>query len=210
MDRGNITQVDEGFMKKIAVYCGSSSGTEAIYKEQANALGEAMAKRHIGLVYGGAKVGLMGAIADAVLKAGQEVIGVLPTFFGTKEIAHEDLTELIMVKTMHERKMKMNELCDGVIAMPGGFGTMEELFEMLTWGQIGLHSKPVAILNTNGYYDSLIALADQMVSDGFLKKLNQELLIVENDVEVLLDKMENYEVTNVPKWIIEKKAARSD
>ena len=183
------------------MFCGSSSGSEAIFQEQAIALGEAMAKQNIGLVYGGAKVGLMGAIADVVLEGGEEVIGVLPKFLGTKEVAHDNLTELVLVETMHERKMKMNDLCDGVIAMPGGFGTMEELFEMLTWGQLGLHSKPVAVLNTNGYYDSLIALVEKMVSDGFLKKLNQDMLIVEDDVEKILDKMQTYQAPKVAKWI---------
>ena len=188
-------------MKKITVFCGSSYGNDSIYEHQAIALGEELANRKIGLVYGGAKVGLMGAIANAVLKGGSEVVGVLPKFLAKKEVAHEHLTELVLVETMHERKMKMNELCDGVIAMPGGFGTMEELFEMLTWGQLGLHSKPVAILNTNGYYDDLIELIDKMVSDGFLKKLNQEMLIVETDVEKLLDKMQNYQPPKVAKWI---------
>lgn len=188
-------------MKKVTVFCGSSDGNNSAYREQAIALGEELAKREIGLVYGGAKVGLMGSIADAVLKDGGEVIGVLPNFLQTKEVAHDHLTELFLVETMHERKLKMNELCDGVIALPGGFGTLEELFEMLTWGQLGLHSKPVSILNTNGYYDDLIELIDKMVASRFLKKLNQDMLIVENDVEILLDKMQNYQAPKVAKWI---------
>ena len=188
-------------MKKITVFCGSSDGNESVFQEQAVALGEALVKRNIGLVYGGAKVGLMGAIADAVLKGGGEVFGVLPKFLGTKEVAHDNLTDLFLVETMHERKMLMNDLCDGVIALPGGFGTMEELFEMLTWGQLGLHSKPVAILNTDGYYDDLIELVDKMVVAGFLKKLNQEMLLVDTDAASLLDQMENYDPPKVAKWI---------
>lgn len=188
-------------MKRITVFCGSSNGTDFIYREQAIVLGEELANRKIGLVYGGAKVGLMGAIANAVLGGGSEVIGVLPKFLAKKEIAHEHLTELVLVETMHERKMKMNELCDGIIAMPGGFGTLEELFEMLTWGQLGLHSKPVAILNTNGYYDDLIELTEKMVANGFLKSFNQEMLIVDENVHRLLDKMQNYKAPKVAKWI---------
>ena len=145
-------------MKRIAVYCGSSPGTNVFYKSQALAVGKTLAKNKFGLVYGGAKIGLMGAVADGVLKSGGEVIGVLPIFLQSKEVAHENLTELILVKTMHERKTKMNELCDGVIALPGGFGTLEELFEMLTWSQLGLHKKPIGLLNTKGFYNPLITL----------------------------------------------------
>jgi uncharacterized protein (TIGR00730 family) len=148
-------------MKRITVFCGSSSGTEEIYTTQATLLGETLAIRNIELVYGGAKVGLMGAVADGVLNQGGKVIGVLPNFLGAKEIAHPKLTELILVATMHERKTKMNDLCDGVIVLPGGFGTLDELFEMLTWAQLGLHKKPIAILNVDGYYDALIFLYKQ-------------------------------------------------
>lgn len=191
-------------MKRVTVFCGSSIGTDDFYRAQASLLGQTMAKRNIELVYGGAKIGLMGAVADAVLKEGGKVIGVLPEFLQSKEIAHEHLTELLIVQTMHERKMKMNELCDGVIALPGGFGTLEELFEMLTWAQLGLHGKPIALLNLNGFYDALISLIQTMVDKGFLKQLNQDMLLVSDDIYELLDKMKNYQAPIVGKWISEE------
>lgn len=188
-------------MKRITVFCGSSFGTEEIYKEQAALLGETLAKQNIELVYGGANVGLMGAVADAVLNNGGKAIGVLPNFLRSKEIAHLGLTELILVESMHERKTKMNDLCDGVIALPGGFGTLEELFEMITWAQLGLHKKPIAILNINGFYDYLIQLTEVMVSKGLLKEVNQQMLLVSNDIDDLLNKMNNYTAPTVGKWI---------
>ncbi|MGO4773785.1 TIGR00730 family Rossman fold protein [Flavobacterium sp. W22_SRS_FK3] len=188
-------------MKRITVFCGSSFGTEEIYKEQATLLGETFAKQKIELVYGGANVGLMGAVADGVLSKGGKAIGVLPNFLRSKEIAHQGLTQLILVESMHERKTKMNDLCDGVIALPGGFGTLEELFEMLTWAQLGLHKKPIAILNINGFYDSLLELTQVMVNKGLLKDINQEMLLVSNTIDDLLDKMNNYTAPTVGKWI---------
>jgi uncharacterized protein (TIGR00730 family) len=188
-------------MKRITVFCGSSSGTEEIYTSQAISLGQTLAKRNIELVYGGAKVGLMGAVADGVLKEGGKVIGVLPNFLGSKEIAHPKLTELILVDTMHERKTKMNDLSDGVIAIPGGFGTLDELFEMLTWGQLGLHKKPIAILNVDGFYDALIVFIQTAVDKGFLKPANQQMLLVSDNIDDLLDKMESYVAPTVGKWI---------
>ncbi|HEX8016489.1 MAG TPA: TIGR00730 family Rossman fold protein [Flavobacterium sp.] len=188
-------------MKRITVFCGSSFGTEEIYKEQAALLGETLAKQNIELVYGGANVGLMGAVADAVLNNGGKAIGVLPNFLRSKEIAHLGLTELILVESMHERKTKMNDLCDGVIALPGGFGTLEELFEMITWAQLGLHKKPIAILNINGFYDYLIQLTEVMVSKGLLKEVNQQMLLVSDDIDDLLNKMNNYTAPTVGKWI---------
>lgn len=188
-------------MKRITVFCGSSPGTESIYEAQAYALGKTFAQRRIGLVYGGAKVGLMGAVANGVMDHRGEAIGVLPHFLSSKEIAHEGLTELILVETMHERKTKMHELCDGVITLPGGFGTMEELFEMLTWAQLGLHKKPIGILNTNGFYDELIALIQTMVDKGFLKPVNQQMLLVADTIDGLLEKMQSYVAPEVPKWI---------
>jgi len=188
-------------MKRITVFCGSSFGTEEIYKEQAALLGETLAKQNIELVYGGANVGLMGVLADGVLNKGGKVIGVLPDFLRSKEIAHQGLTELILVESMHERKTKMNDLCDGVIALPGGFGTLEELFEMLTWAQLGLHKKPIAILNINGFYDSLIQLTEVMVEKGLLKEVNQQMLLVSDTIDDLLDKMNNYKAPTVGKWI---------
>jgi len=188
-------------MKSITVFCGSSFGTEEIYKEQAVLLGQTLAKQNIKLIYGGANVGLMGAVADGVLNAGGEAIGVLPNFLRSKEIAHLGLTELILVESMHERKTKMNDLCEGVIALPGGFGTLEELFEMLTWAQLGLHKKPIAILNINGFYDALIELTKVMVEKGLLKDVNQQMLLVSDSIDDLLDQMRNYVAPTVGKWV---------
>jgi len=189
-------------MKRITVFCGSSFGTDEIYEKQAFKLGESLADRKIGLVYGGANVGLMNAVANGSLSKGGEVTGVLPVFIKDKGIAHKNLTELILVETMHERKTKMNELSDGVIALPGGFGTLEEFFETLTWGQLGLHRKPVGLLNINGFYDSLKILAQTMVDKGFLREANRKMLLINDDIEKLLDQMENYIAPTVDKWII--------
>ncbi len=185
----------------ITVFCGSSLGTQEIFKNKARELGKKLASENIGVVYGGAKVGLMGAIADGALAEGGKVIGVLPNFLKSKEIAHEKLTELILVDTMHERKTKMNDLCDGVISLPGGFGTMEEFFEMLTWGQLGLHQKPIGILNINGFYNELIDLLDSMVEKGFLKNINRQMVLVSENIEDLLTKMKEYEAPTIGKWI---------
>lgn len=192
-------------MKRITVFCGSSFGTETIYTEQATLLGQTLAKENIELVYGGANVGLMGAVADGVLSSGGKAIGVLPNFLRSKEIAHLGLTELILVESMHERKTKMNDLCDGVIALPGGFGTLEELFEMLTWAQLGLHKKPIAILNINGFYDALIQLTQTMVEKGLLKEVNQKMLLVSDTIDDLLRQMKNYTPPTVGKWIDKEK-----
>ena len=191
-------------MKRITVFCGSSMGTDEIFQSQATLLGQTLAKQNIELVYGGANIGLMGAVADGVLSEGGKVIGVIPFFLQSKEIAHTNLTKLIIVDTMYERKSKMNALCDGVIAIPGGFGTLEELFEMLTWAQLGLHKKPIGLLNTNGFYDALIVLIQTMVDKGFLKTVNQEMLLVSDTIAELLDKMKNYEAPTVGKWITEE------
>lgn len=169
--------------------------------EQAFQLGAALAQRNIGLVYGGAKVGLMGAVADGALQAGGKVTGVLPHFLQQKELAHNGLTDLILVDTMHERKTKMNELADGVIALPGGFGTMEELFEMLTWGQLGLHQKPIGLLNVNGFYDALHQLSQTMTDKGFLSAANRDMLLYSDRIDDLLVKMEQYQPVDKPKWI---------
>lgn len=188
-------------MKSITVFCGSSFGSDEIYKEQATLLGQTLAKENIQLIYGGANVGLMGAVADGILQEGGKAIGVLPHFLQSKEIAHNNLTELILVETMHERKTKMNELCDGVIVLPGGYGTLEEFFEMITWAQLGLHKKPIAILNIDGFYDDLIKLVQTMVDKGFLKQINQEMLLVSDSIDELLEKMKNYQAPAVGKWI---------
>jgi hypothetical protein len=191
-------------MKSITVFCGASGGNNDVYVSQARVLGEKLAERDIHLIYGGAVIGVMGAVADAALAAGGKVTGVIPKFLRTKEVAHEGLSSLVLVDTMHERKMKMHELCDGIIALPGGFGTLEELFEVLTWAQLGLHKKPIGLLNTNGYYDSLIAMIQTMVDRGFLKEINQKMLIVSEDIEDLLMQMHAYVAPEVDKWITDE------
>lgn len=192
-------------MKSITVFCGSSFGTEDIFKEQAFLLGQTLAKQHIELVYGGSDTGLMGTVANGTLSEGGKVTGVLPYFLQSKEIAHKNLTELILVETMHERKTKMSDLCDGVIVLPGGYGTLEEFFEMITWGQLGLHKKPIGILNIDGFYDDLIRLVQTMVDKGFLKQVNSDMLLISANIEELLEKMRNYEAPTVAKWISKDK-----
>lgn len=172
-----------------------------MFEARAYETGKLLANLGIGLVYGGARVGLMGAVADGALAHGGEVIGVLPRFLSGKEIGHSGLTDLIVVDTMHERKTKMHELSDGVIALPGGFGTMEEVFEMVTWGQLGLHRKPVGVLNVDGFYNDLNELLQTMVTKGFLKKENQRMLLFADTIEELLEKMRNYQAPATPKWI---------
>jgi len=188
-------------MKSIVVFCGSGDGYNEIYREEAYNLGVMLASRGIGIVYGGAKIGQMGAVADGALSEGGKVTGVIPSFLKTKEIAHEGITELITVETMHERKLKMHDLSDGIITLPGGWGTMEELFEMLTWGQLGLHRKPIGLLNVNGYYDALKALCDNMVQEGFLNEFTNAMLLMSSSMENLLAQMEAYAPPNAPKWL---------
>lgn len=192
-------------IKRLTVFCGSSFGTDKIYEDQAYQLGKQLASEKIGLVYGGAITGLMGTVANGVMENNGEAIGVLPHFLQGKEIAHNHLTELILVETMHERKTKMNELSDGVIVLPGGYGTLEEFFEMITWAQLGLHQKPIAILNINGFYDDLLKMIQMMVDKGFLKEINQKMLIVDENIESLLNKIKNYEAPKVDKWISKDK-----
>lgn len=188
-------------MKSITVFCGSSFGNDGIFEAQARALGQTLARQGIHLVYGGAKVGLMGAVADGALEAGGKVFGVLPNFLRTKEIGHEGLTQLYLVESMHERKTKMHDLCDGVIALPGGFGTMEEFFEMLTWSQLGLHKKPIGLLNVDGFYDPLLTMVESMVEKGFLKEIYRKMLLASGDIDDLLNQMRAYVAPAVGKWI---------
>lgn len=188
-------------MKNVAVFCASSIGNNPEFEKEAYALGQLLAERGSGLVYGGAQVGLMGAVANGVLSKGGSVTGVLPVFLQTKEIAHPALTELIVVNTMHERKTIMSERSDGVIALPGGFGTMEELFEMLTWAQLGLHKKPIGLLNTAGFYAPLISFIDNMVTAGLLKEINRDMVLVADNMNDLLELMEGYVAPEVPKWL---------
>ena len=188
-------------LQRLTVFCGSNSGNDPSYSSHAAALGCALAEHRIGLVYGGTKIGLMGIVANAALKNGGEVIGVLPAFLKEKEIAHDQLTDLILVDTMHERKRRMSELCDGVIALPGGFGTLDELFEMLTWAQLGIHGKPVGLYNINGFYNGHCAHMDTMVRCGFLKESHRQMLLVSDDVTILLDQMVRYHAPAGDKWI---------
>ena len=192
-------------MKRVSVFCGSSLGTDELFQKQAYLLGETLALQHIGLVYGGANIGLMGAVANGALGKGGEVIGVFPTFLQEKEIAHKNLTQLILVETMHQRKTTMNDLSDGVIALPGGFGTLEEFFEMLTWAQLGLHKKPIGLLNVERFFDSLKTLLQSMVDKGFLKKLNHDMLLISDNIDDLLVQMKNYVAPTVAKWITKEK-----
>ncbi|MEA3461481.1 MAG: TIGR00730 family Rossman fold protein [Bacteroidota bacterium] len=190
-------------MKKIAIYCGSSAGPNEIYRTQAAQLGRYLAENNIHVVFGGGKVGMMGILADAALEAGGEVTGVIPGFLHVKEVAHNGLTELITVETMHARKALIEKMCDGAIALPGGFGTLDELFEMLTWGQLGLHDKPVGILNTNGFYNQILSAVDRMVEDGFLKDLNRDMLLVSEHIDELFKRMQSYAPPRVRKWIMD-------
>jgi len=176
-------------IKRLCVFCGSSDGARDIYKEYCKHLADAMAKRHIDLVYGGASIGLMGAIADAVLARGGEVIGVIPKHLENYEISHNGLTELVITADMHERKAKMASLADGFIALPGGIGTLEELIEIATWQQLCLHQKPTGLLNIDHYYDSLIDFLKHSVKESFLKEQHLKNLLRSSDAESLLDQM---------------------
>lgn len=171
------------------------------YTAAAAAFGTELVRRGYGLVYGGAKVGLMGTVAQAVLAAGGEAVGVLPRFLAAKELAHEGLTSLHLVETMHERKAKMAELAGAFVALPGGFGTLEELFEVLTWSQLGLHGKPCALLDVDGFYAHLAAFADHASREGFVREEHRSLLLVERDGAALLDALERFEPPRLAKWV---------
>lgn len=188
-------------MKSILVYCGANTGNKDIYIETAKNLGMELAKRDLTLIYGAGNVGLMGVISRTVMENGGKAIGVIPDFLVKMEVANPNLTEMIVVETMHQRKAKMEEISDAVITMPGGFGSMDELFEILTWGQLGLHQKPVGILNTNGFYDHLLKQMDVMVAEGFLKKQNRDLVVVDENIDNLLEKLENFKPNFTEKWL---------
>ena len=189
-------------MKRICVFCGSSSGLNPVYLETARAMGRALVRRGIGLVYGGGRVGLMGAIADTVLAGGGEVIGCIPQPMVAREVAHHGITELRIVHSMHERKATMAELSDAFIALPGGFGTFEEFCEIITWAQLGLHRKPCGVLNVESYYDPLLALFDRGVAEGFIYSVNRRLVLEETEPERLLDLLAGYIPSQVEKWIV--------
>lgn len=187
--------------KRICVFCGSNTGSRPAYAEAAKSLGDLLARRHIPLVYGGGKVGLMGKLADAALAGGGKVIGVIPRSLVLKEVAHSGLTELRVVDSMHERKALMADLADGFLALPGGFGTLEEFCEILTWAQLGLLRKPCGILNVEGYYDHLLSLFDHAVSERFLHPAHRAMVVAENAPEAVLDRVLTYEPPQMDKWI---------
>ena len=180
-------------MKRIAVYCGSATPADPVYIEAARNVGRTLAERGIGVVYGGGKLGLMGAVADAALAAGGEVIGVIPELLVSAEVAHRGLSELHVVDTMHERKARFTELADGFLNLPGGTGTMDELWEALSWAQLGYHTDPVGLLNVAGYYDQLVAFWEHMGRVGFVRPQHQPMLIVDATLNGLLDKMNAYQ-----------------
>lgn len=176
-------------IKRLAVFCGSKLGARPVYAQAATGLGSAMAARGIGLVYGGAANGLMGAIADAVLAGGQSAVGVIPRGLARQEFAHPRLTESHVVESMHERKAMMSDLSDGYLAMPGGFGTMDELFEALTWAQVGLHAKPIGLLNTEGYYDALLTWVQRGLDEAFVPSALSTALVVEKEPAALIERL---------------------
>jgi uncharacterized protein (TIGR00730 family) len=182
-------------MKRVAVYCGSATPADPIYIEAARTVGRSLAERGIGVVYGGGKLGLMGAVADSALEAGGEVIGVIPTALVNAEVAHRGLTELHVVDTMHERKARFTELADGFVNLPGGTGTMDELWEALSWAQLGYHADPIGLLNIAGYYDKLIDFWLHMGTVGFLRPQHQGLLLIDDNLDGLLGKMAAFEPT---------------
>lgn len=186
---------------KICVFTGSSLGAREEYKQAARQMGQALVKENIALVYGGGSTGLMGVIADAVLEDHGKVYGVIPEALATKEIAHPGLTEMSVVTTMHARKQAMADLADGFIAMPGGFGTFDELFEILTWAQLGMHRKPVGLLNVNGYFDPLVAMAENAIREGFVPPSHRELFVVSTMPSVLIAQMRTHESPVKTRWI---------
>ena len=182
-------------MNRLAIYCGSATPPDPRFIALASDVGAALAKRGIGVVYGGGKVGLMGALADAALAAGGEVIGVIPEALESLEVAHRGLTELHVVKTMHQRKQAFTDLADGFITLPGGVGTMDELWEAVSWAQLGYHAKPVGLLNAFGYYDGLVAFNEHMAETGFVRPAHRDIVIVADTLEALLDKMNQFTPT---------------
>ncbi len=188
-------------LKSLCVYCGSSAGRDPAYAEAARALAAAMVARGIRLVYGGASVGIMGAVADEVLRLGGEAVGVIPQALMRKELAHAGLSEMHVTPSMHARKMMMAELSDAFVALPGGIGTFEELFEVWTWAQLGFHDKPCGLLNAAGYYDALIAFLDHAADEQFVRPVHRGMLVVDTDPAALLDRFAAYRAPVLPKWV---------
>ncbi len=187
-------------MKSICVFCGANFNGDPLLKQAIEQLADVMVSRNITLIFGGGKVGVMGLIADAVLSRGGKAIGVIPQFLIDKEVGHTGLTELHIVENMHQRKQMMNDLCDGIITLPGGLGTLEEFFEVLTWLQLGLHNHPIGLLNTGGYYDPLLKQLDVMVAQKYLKPTNRELVITSGDPIELVNLMEGFNATPDEVW----------
>ena len=188
-------------MKSVCLLCGSNKGVKPEYAEAARAFGTTLAEQGITLVYGAGNIGLMGIAADAALAAGGKVVGVIPAFLKAKEVAHTGLTEIHITETMHQRKAKMAELADGFIALPGGFGTFDELFEILTWAQLAVHNKPVGLLDVAGFYQPLYAMAKHAVAEGFVSEANMELFSIDADLPRLLDTMRLYQPRHSAKWL---------
>jgi uncharacterized protein (TIGR00730 family) len=188
-------------MKRVCVFAGSNSGSQAEYLTAARALGQAIVRREMGLVYGGARIGLMGALADAVLSAGGHVTGVMPEALVAKEVAHAGLSDLRVVASMHERKSLMADLADGFIALPGGWGTLEEFFEVLTWAQLGLHQKPCGLLNVRGFFDGLLSFIDHSIDERFVRHENRSMILVSSSPDALLELFDGYVPPAVEKWI---------
>ena len=190
-----------GQMKRLCIYCGSSPGSRPEYADAAQACGRALAQSGVGVVYGGGNTGMMGRVANAALEAQGEVIGVIPHHLADKELAHEGATQMIRVNSMHERKQLMADLSDGFIILPGGIGTLEEMFETYTWLQLGLHSKPIGLLNVAGFFDHLLTFLDHMVADQFLKSEHRSMLIVDDDVHRLISRMAAFKAPDAEKWL---------
>lgn len=188
-------------MNRVCVYCGSNPGRLPDYREVAAQLGRELVKRDLALVYGGASIGVMGAVADAVLENGGEVIGVIPQSLATREVAHTRLSELIVVTSMHERKALMADLADGFVALPGGWGTFEEIFEILTWAQLGIHSKPCGLLNIANYFDHLALFLQHAMDERFVREEYKPMIIMEQEPALLLDRFSTYQPPQVRKWI---------
>lgn len=188
-------------MKRICVFCGSNPGVNPLYLETAEKVGAFLAANNIELVYGGGRVGLMGKVADSVMQNGGRVIGIIPKALDRKEIAHQGLTELYVVGSMHERKAQMAELSDGFIALPGGIGTFEEFCEIVTWAQLGIHQKPCALMNVGGFYDAFIALFEHSMDQGFIRPEHRALVLVESEIEKLYELMKNYRPPTIEKWL---------
>lgn len=188
-------------IRTVCVYCGSSPGAHPAYADAARQLGTLLAREGIGLVTGGGKVGLMGIVANAALEAGGEAVGIIPQALLEREVGHTDLTELVVVQTMHERKAIMATRADAVIALPGGLGTLEEITEMLTWAQLGIHSKPCGLLNVGGYYDALVSFLDHAVTERFIRKLHRQLLTIASSPEEMLAGLRAHTPSSVSKWM---------